>query len=151
MSGPGFVRTLHFRITASVVVLVVATGGLYYAWVNATGRNPYKSSEERAWFERAAAPELAALADRLAPVHQVRAAVDHLLATEGRRLARYDVELAVFDARGRRLSSSRPDSATGAFAHVDTSLLAAMSAAAWDFTSLPDPRITNPTSIVSSP
>ena len=47
MPWPRFARTLHFRITAIYVVLVVLVGGAYYAWIRATVYSPYDDEQEK--------------------------------------------------------------------------------------------------------
>jgi signal transduction histidine kinase len=139
MLWPRFARTLHFRITAIFVILVVVVGGAYYAWMRATVYSPYDDEKEQNWYEELAENELQDLAARIAPVLGERAAVERILVDYGRGVAEYEAELIVFDAGGNCLATSAPDSLDRAVARADTALLRDMSDGDWDFQSYPDP------------
>ena len=139
MAWPRFARTLHFRITAIFVVLVVLVGGAYYAWIRATVYSPFDDEEEQTWYEDLAEDELQDLAVRIAPVFGDRDGVERILVDYGRGVAEYEAELVVFDSGGRCRATCTPDSLDLAVASADTALLRDMSDGSWDFESYPDP------------
>ena len=137
MRGTGLVTSLHFRITAAFVLLVVLGGAAYYLWIEQSLYEVYDDEAERTWYEELAADELDSLATSLAPLAGEPQRIRDALRAYWRDVAGFDVELLVFDPAGRRVATSDPDSLDAAVPAADAGLLRDMSDGDWDFGTYP--------------
>jgi signal transduction histidine kinase len=133
------ITSLHFRITAAFVVLLVVAGGAYYLWGQSHLYSAYDDAEEEYWYKELAAAEMDSLAGRIAVDIDDTAGARVLLEAYGRGVADYEAEFIVFDANGRSVCASSSDSLCAAVPDVDPELLLDMSGDDWDFGSYPIP------------
>ena len=140
---PHFANTLLFRISATFLLLMGVSLGGYYLWIERTVFNPYGNDEEQRWYEDTAEGEIQALAGELGAAGGDTARTRALLAEYGRRIRGFDAEVIYFDAAGRNLQSSAPESLLVAVPGVSAQLLADMSGDGWDFGVYPEPSVIN--------
>jgi len=139
MTWPRLFDTLHFRVPALFLGLLVVVGAVYYWWMdNTVFALPDTDELEEHWYAELADVEVDSLArlaggadaDRLRQL-----AVDY-----GAGIAPFEAEVVFFDRRGRVLASSDPDSLDAAVGAVDAQLLADMCSPDWAFDEIyPDP------------
>lgn len=159
MTLPGFTRTLHFRLSALFLLLLAVSAVGYYIWINATVFRLETAPGEDRWYEELAEAELDSLARKLTPHLGDRLITEAMIVEYGRRVAHYDVELALLAGSGELLTSSSPDSLSRVLLQVDPALLDSMSTSGWDFGSYPNPnnidayenRIFNVTPVFATP
>lgn len=139
MTMPQFTRTLHFRVSASFLLLLAVVGGGFWLWLNATIFSADVAAEEENWYQNLAEVELDSLAGELSRVLSEDETPVNLLVDYGQTIDRFEAEVILFDQHGLNLSSSHPDSLSFTVATVDPGLLADMSDGEWDYDSYPDP------------
>lgn len=134
----GLTRTLHFRLTALFLLLACASLAGYYYLLPLTVFSTYDDDAEQAWYEDRADSEVDSLANRMATLMDEPDEAQRLLTDYGRQVSQYEAEFVVFDAEGRHLWSSAPDSLEAAVPACNPTLLMDMSDGEWDFSSYPD-------------
>jgi signal transduction histidine kinase len=134
----GLTRTLHFRLTTLFLLLACASIAAYYYLLPYTVFSTYDNEAEEAWYRDRADAEVDSLANHMARFLSAPGRAESLLVDYGRRVHKYDAEFMVFDAGGRHLWSSAPDSLGFAVPACDPALLLDMSDGEWDFQSYPD-------------
>lgn len=139
MAMPQFTRTLHFRISALFLCMLAVVAGGFYFWLNATIFTPDLAEDESNWYENLAEAELDQLAFELGTAWKSDSAREQLLVQYGEKIDLFEAEVIAFDPRGVNLSSSSPDSLMITVPVVDSTMLAEMSLAGWDYGSYPIP------------
>lgn len=139
MKLPRFTTTLHFRIPALFLLLLSAGAGLFYLWIDNTVLSLNMGQDEEDWYENRAEVEMDSLAVELAGCLDDPERVAARVQAYGQAVAAYDCEVVAFDAAGRHLASSNPDSLQVAVSHTDPELLLDMTDGEWDFGSYPVP------------
>jgi signal transduction histidine kinase len=151
MNRPRFLNTLHVRVTALFLGLLVVVGAVYYVWMQHTVfAPPYQDPAEAHWYRELAGAEIdslarvaAAMIDGLPPVGaQRRQALRELARSYGETIDVFAAEVVFFDAAsGEALAASGPaDSLVNAARSVAPDLLADMTQPAWAFDEIyPDP------------
>jgi len=140
MNWPRVTTTLHFRVPALFLVLLIAVGSFYYMWMERTVfAPPAQDAVEANWYAYLADAEV----DSLALLAEAEGEDDyqHLAVDYGAGIIGFDAEVIFFDAEdGHTLATSQPDSLTAAVGSVDPSLLVDMSSPDWAFDEIyPDP------------
>lgn len=133
------IHSLHFRIAAIFLVLLAAMFVGYTAWVDRTLYGPDWAEGEQEWYDDLQSAEMDSLARLLAPIAGDREALDAVLEPYGRRIDRFEAEMAVVAPGGRVVATTHPDSLSAVLRHVEPALLDSMSTDAWDFASYPEP------------
>jgi len=138
MKLPHFFKTLHFRISALFLLLLVLSAAGYYLWINATVFSVDTEPGENQWYDELAEAELDSLAIDLLLHMDDMDQVELKLVTYGSQIEKYDAEVALLDSRGSLLASSSPDSLSLVLIAVDRALLDSMATEDWDFDSYPN-------------
>ena len=138
---PHFANTLLFRISATFLLLIGISLGGYYFWIENTIFNPYADADEEDWYENRSEDELDSLAAQLTEQGSDSEKSAALVLQYGQKVFGYDVEVIVFDAQGKSLHSSAPDSLGAAVPSVSADLLQDMSEDEWDYGTYPEPGI----------
>lgn len=129
---------LHVRVSALFMGLLVVVGAVYYGWMNHMVFAPPAQDEvEEYWYAELADGEVDSLAVAASddPARLADMALEY-----GAGIADFDAEVVFFDAQGRVLASSDPDSLDEAVGEVDAQMLADMTADDWAFDEIyPDP------------
>ncbi|HOX25327.1 MAG TPA: HAMP domain-containing sensor histidine kinase [Candidatus Krumholzibacteria bacterium] len=140
MSWPRGTNSLHFRVSALFLILLVLVGAVYYVWMERTVFSPPRQDAiEEHWYAELADAELDSLAAlaRGAPPERLQ----ELASEYGASIESFRAEIVFFDAAaGQVLASSRPDSLPAAVGAVEPALLADMVQPDWNFDEVyPDP------------
>jgi signal transduction histidine kinase len=140
MRLPRFMTTIHFRLSALFLLMLAVLAGVYYYWIEVTIFSSDAAPGEDRWYESEAHAELDSLASLLAADLDDPEATESRLVEYGRRIAVFDAEVSLLDARGRLLASSRPDSLSIVLQRVEHALLDSMMTPAWDYAFYPNPH-----------
>jgi signal transduction histidine kinase len=139
MTWSRFISSLHVRVTALFLGLLVLVGGVYYVWMDRTVfAPPEQDAAEEYWYAELADAEIdsiAGLARGLTPEQLTALALRY-----GEGIRGFDAEVVFFDTAGRALATSEPDSLLEAVGEVDGQMLADMAGPDWAFDEIyPDP------------
>jgi len=137
MAWYDFTKTLHFRITTALLVLLGISAGAFWLWIDATVYSPELAQGEETWYEDLAEGELDSLASLVGPRVAVRQSCRQIMAGYGAQIDQWDAEVIIFDPDGVNICSSNPDSLDHAVVGTDPALLTDMSAGDWDYSSYP--------------
>ena len=151
MNRPRIFTTLHVRVTALFLALLVIVGAVYYLWMQHTVFAPVRQDAAEAhWYSHLAAGEIDSVAALAGAVFELpdpdrSGALQALARSYGESIAAFAAEVVFFDARtGLPLAASglagSADSLAAAAGQVDPALLADMTAPDWAFDAIyPDP------------
>lgn len=153
MNGPRFLTTLHVRVPALFLGLLVLVGALYYFWMQHTVfASPTLDPAEAHWYSELASVEVDSLAQATAELvaamppaaerERTLEILRRLAWRYGETIDAFAAEVVFFDAAsGLPLAASGPpDSLVSAAGTVDPQLLADMTAPDWAFDEIyPDP------------
>ncbi len=139
MTWSRLTTTLHMRVTGLFLGLLVLVGGLYYVWMDRmVFAPPAQDAAEEYWYAELADAEIDSIAGLAAGLDQSDLA--DLARRYGDGIAGFDAEIVFFDADGRALAASDPDSLLAAVGTVEAPLLVDMAAPDWPFDEVyPDP------------
>ncbi len=144
MAWPRLLTTLHARVTVLFLLLLVAVGAVYYAWMaHNVFTTPYRDAEEEHWYSHVAAAQMDSLA-ALAAGADARI-LQELAMRYGEQVARFEAEMVFFAAAsGQVLAASDPDSLAAAIGRIDPQLLHDMTTPQWSFATMyPEPANIN--------
>ncbi len=103
MNLPSFTRTLHFRVSASFLLLLAVVAGGFWFWLNATILSADVADEEANWYENLAEGQLDSLAGKLGQLLGRGETAGNTLVEYGQTIDRFDAEVILFDPRGVNL------------------------------------------------
>ena len=139
MTWSNLTSTLHARVTALFFGVLVLVGAVYYVWMDRTVfAPPSQDAVEEYWYAELSDAEIDSVAAAAAGADEATLAA--MARGYGLGIADFDAEVVFFDADGRPLAASDPDSLLAAVGKVDPQLLTDMLATDWAFDSIyPDP------------
>ncbi len=139
MSARFVLSSLHFRITAVFLLLLVLVFAGYTWWVDQELYGVKWAPGEQEWYEEIQGVESDSLAALLTPMLADSTAVAEVFATYTERLRPYDSELSLHAADGRLLFTTAERSVlSDKLIAVNAAILDSMSRDDWDYTRYPD-------------
>ena len=139
MSTQKIIHSLHFRITAVFLLLLVAVFWGYTSWVDHTLNGVNWEPGEEEWYVDHRDGEMDSLGVLIASRLDDDAFLDATMADYGDIIADFDAEMAVFSHSGEALATTDPDSLSRGLIRIQPALLDSMALDDWDFTSYPNP------------
>jgi len=134
-----FFKTLHFRLSAAFVFLLILGAVIFVIWADRTVYTPDIPDGSDEWYENRSDSELDSLAVLVTGILSDMALTDSLIVDYYERVKDFDVEISLIDSLGRTRVTTRPQPMAVLACRVNTTLLDSMSLDEWDFSRYPDP------------